>query len=378
MMKKLEDKSYKEIYNAIKSMPKGMLESAIEEHNDKIQKFFYERFSKDEIKEMEALIAKRMKEEDEDFDILDFDLDLLPPLEEMDDTMLESLMEEMDDMDYEYDDWEDDDNGGWGRRRKRSTHKNYYDKYAKKGKSSMKSMLSKMMMKSDRMPKEARDVTQFVKELIFLPDQDSQSMIGSRLPATLKTSMRSTILKFMKEDMPMKSLKLLGKFMYHMKMEMYKMTHGLLPVTEEAVMEMFDKMSAKIANKTGNTNTTDLNSWKMMKYIFSAVDDQIKSGITLVAQKIQGAIVMEAPMPMMTGAVAEAPSTDELCSGFASFVQQTPASNMGIIKRKKLELPTIWRSKEDGVYKVQFCPLSAKWYESKAAVCSCKRRRQRD
>ena len=150
------------------------------------------------------------------------------------------------------------------------------------------SMLSKMMKNSDRMPKEARDVTQFIKELIFLPDQDSQSMIGSRLPAALKTSMRSTILKFMKEEMPMKSLKLLGKFMYHMKMEMYKMTHGLLPVTEEAVMEMFDKMNAKIANKTGNTNATDLNTWKMMKYIFSAVDDQIKSGITLVAQKIQG------------------------------------------------------------------------------------------
>lgn len=34
-----------------------------------------------------------------------------------------------------------------------------------------------------------------------------------------------------------------------------------------------------------------------------------------------GAFVMDAPMPMMTGQVADAPTDSELCQGYASFIQ---------------------------------------------------------
>jgi len=204
-----------------------------------------------------------------------------------------------------------------------------------------------------------------------MPDEEAQSMLGSRLPANLKVSMREVIMGFLTEEMPMGSLKLFGKFAYSMKKSMSKMVKGLLPVSEDAVNEMFEKYTKKIQNKTSISNESSgesIEDWNMMKVIFSAVDDEVKEGVTLVAQKLQGAFVMDAPMPMMTGQVADPPTENELCQGYASFIQNPGPET----RRKKLNIPTIWRNKEEGIYKLEFCPLSGKWYESKMAVCSCK------
>jgi len=370
----------------VKKMPKSMLEDAIGEHNKEIQQFLYENYNEEEVKKMEKLIAKRMKEEDSMFDMVDFPMEMLPSLGEFveEDDMFDAMLENMNDEQFDtlMDQFENMDLsetiGGWNARKKRSVYGNYLskkDKYRsnKKGHSSFKDMLGKMMngKGKERMPKEVKDMSLFVKELIFMPDEEAQSMLGSRLPAALKSSMREVIMGFLTDDIPMGTLKLFGKFAYHMKKSLSKMVKGLLPVSEDAVNEMFEKITKKIENKTTSGNESmgaSKNDWNMLKVIFSAVDKEVKEGVTLVAQKLQGAFVMDAPMPMMTGQVSDPPTESELCQGYASFIQNPGPET----RRKKLNIPTIWRNTEEGIFKVEFCPLSGKWYESKMAVCSCK------
>jgi len=385
-MDNLDGKSFKEMYSMVKKMPKSMLEDAIGEHNKEIQQFLYENYNEEEVKKMEKLIAKRMKEEDSMFDMVDFPMEMLPSLGEFveEDDMFDAMLENMNDEQFDtlMDQFENMDLsetiGGWNARKKRSVYGNYLskkDKYRsnKKGHSSFKDMLGKMMngKGKERMPKEVKDMSLFVKELIFMPDEEAQSMLGSRLPAALKSSMREVIMGFLTDDIPMGTLKLFGKFAYHMKKSLSKMVKGLLPVSEDAVNEMFEKITKKIENKTTSGNESmgaSKNDWNMLKVIFSAVDKEVKEGVTLVAQKLQGAFVMDAPMPMMTGQVSDPPTESELCQGYASFIQNPGPET----RRKKLNIPTIWRNTEEGIFKVEFCPLSGKWYESKMAVCSCK------
>ena len=309
VMDNLDGKSFKEMYSMVKKMPKSMLEDAIGEHNKEIQQFLYENYNEEEVKKMEKLIAKRMKEEDSMFDMVDFPMEMLPSLGEFveEDDMFDAMLENMNDEQFDtlMDQFENMDLsetiGGWNARKKRSVYGNYLskkDKYRsnKKGHSSFKDMLGKMMngKGKERMPKEVKDISLFVKELIFMPDEEAQSMLGSRLPAALKSSMREVIMGFLTDDIPMGTLKLFGKFAYHMKKSLSKMVKGLLPVSEDAVNEMFEKITKKIENKTTSGNESmgaSKNDWNMLKVIFSAVDKEVKEGVTLVAQKLQGNII---------------------------------------------------------------------------------------
>ena len=76
---------------------------------------------------------------------------------------------------------------------------------------------------------------------------------------------------------------------------MASMVKGLLPVTQDNIDELFEKEKEKFMNKTQSMNDTSdgmRNAYDMVNVIFSAIDDDVKAGITLIAQKVQGEVLL--------------------------------------------------------------------------------------
>ena len=64
---------------------------------------------------------------------------------------------------------------------------------------------------------------------------------------------------------------------------MASMVKGLLPVTQDNIDELFEKEKEKFMNKTQSMNDTSdgmRNAYDMVNVIFSAIDDDVKAGIT--------------------------------------------------------------------------------------------------
>ena len=85
-----------------------------------------------------------------------------------------------------------------------------------------------------------------------------------------------------------------------------------------------------------------------------------------------GAVMMGHSMPMMTGVVGDAPTAEDLSLVYSSYVVDQASTKRKPSPRQQLDRPTVWKRKGRGIYKVELCPLSAKWYWTKVAVCSCK------
>ncbi len=91
----------------------------------------------------------------------------------------------------------------------------------------------------------------------------------------------------------MDTIKLMKWSMKKMSKGMANMVKGLLPVTQEGIDELIEKEKVKLNNKTQSMNGTSgsmKNAYDMVNVIFSAIDDDVKAGITLIAQKIQGEV----------------------------------------------------------------------------------------
>ena len=88
---------------------------------------------------------------------------------------------------------------------------------------------------------------------------------------------------------------------------------------------------------------------------------------------MSGAMVKGRPMPLLSGdgVMGDAPPTMDLCQVYASFIQEA-ASSQHKQPRQRLEVPTVWRQKPEGIFRADLCPLTGKWFWSKVAVCACK------
>ena len=77
------------------------------------------------------------------------------------------------------------------------------------------------------------------------------------------------------------------------------------------------------------------------------------------------------PMPMMTGDLGDAPTVEDLSQVYSSYITEQTNSKRPT-PPQRLDMPTVWKMKGKAIYKVELCPLSAKWYWTKMATCSCK------
>lgn len=84
-----------------------------------------------------------------------------------------------------------------------------------------------------------------------------------------------------------------------------------------------------------------------------------------------GVMMMGKSLPMMGGVLGDSPSTEDLCLVYSSYIQQQASMKDKV--RTKVMIPlTVWKKKEEGIFKVELCPFSGQWFWNKVAVCSCK------
>lgn len=226
---------------------------------------------------------------------------------------------------------------------------------------------------SGRAPPALRDLSKFIKDLIFTPDEDPTSVIGTRLPPAFRSDLREIILMFLKEEMPMDILRLEQKMLRHLVYKMKDKMKSLLPMTEEIMQTTLKEMYAKAKKKSLSNNTETKRVWTWIARLHNAIDPGIQKTMVSILQRLQGAMVKGRPVPLLTGdgVMGEAPPTRDLCQVYASFIQEA-ASHIKRPPRQRLEVPTVWRQKPEGIFRADLCPLTGKWFWSKVAVCACK------
>jgi len=380
----IKEESFDTVYKMVEGTDQMRLKGLLDYNKKDITTTIYDRFSKEEVKKLEELIYKRMKSQDDfnsdgkvDFD--QFDIENLPNPDEMDEDMLDALLGELGDEDATSFWGSDSETDGWFRR-KRQVDDDMFSRDMMKSKErrrgpgkSMSGALKMMMAMAENgnAPPMVMDMSRFVKEMLFMPDEEPTSVIGSRLPAQLRADMREVFMLFLKEEMPMDVMKMQKKIFSHMAKSMKRSIKGLLPVTEDALNETFAQIDDKISNKTASNDTEERRVWGWVKNIQGAFDNEVKQNITKMLKRTQGVMMMGKSLPMMGGFLGDSPSTEDLCLVYSSYIQQQ-ASMKDKVRTKVMIPPTVWKKKEEGIFKVELCPFSGQWFWNKVAVCSCK------
>ena len=80
-------------------------------------------------------------------------------------------------------------------------------------------------------------------------------------------------------------------------------------------------------------------------------------------------VILKRPLPSLTGVPGPQPSPTDLCLPFSSYSLDQEDQTEGV--RRKLEPPTVWRTKGQTVYKAEFDRVTNSWFWSAVAKCSC-------
>ena len=203
--------------------------------------------------------------------------------------------EDEDEDDVEYDEeYEDEKNYKDGKANK--TNKRQSGGKNTKGnnkKMSIQGTLQMMMMMGEdkRAPAIVKDISLFMREMIFTPDDESTSRIGSLIPDKLKGEMREVVMMLLKEEMPLEVLSLEAKMISKMGKSLMKIMHSMLPIAKDDVKDIFDKTSKVMTNKTNSeTDPEKRKVWELVSKIYetSVNNDEVKSNLEEVLKRVQG------------------------------------------------------------------------------------------
>ena len=334
LIKRFGTASYEEITQIIITSNIQQMQGVFS-NKDKVMSILTGRFDQEQIMNISGLILKRLNGKGvlpdtsttdkpfqinpivfpstdfKPFDLGDISIESLPSPEKMDENMLDALLEQLDkssifgEEDAEMSAWDDTDNAVLMRKKRQVDLNNKFKNidvkaYIKEGmkrkmegsgKSFVMHFKHMMMLNDDmRVPPIMKDMARFMKELIFMPDEDPSSMIGSRIPAKLRSDMRELVMLFLKEDMPSDILKLQQMVFEHIGKSIGKKVFGMLPITEDDVTEVMKKIDVKIVNKTASTDPEEKRLWTWISRTQSAIDKEVQENLAKVIQRIQGII----------------------------------------------------------------------------------------
>ncbi len=201
--------------------------------------------------------------------------------------------EDKDDVEYD-EEYEDEKNYKDGKANK--TNKRQSGGKNKKGNNkemSIQGTLQMMMMMGEdkRAPAIVKDISLFMREMIFTPDDESTSRIGSMIPDKLKGEMREVVMMLLKEEMPLEVLSLEAKMISKMGKSLMKIMHSMLPIAKDDVKDIFDKTSKVITNKTNSEEDPEKRKvWELVSKIYetSVNNDEVKSNLEEVLKRVQG------------------------------------------------------------------------------------------
>ena len=303
-LRTIKEKDFETVYTMVEDRDATRLTGLLKHNKKDVTNIIYERFSAGEVKKLEELIYKRLKRDNYaypesskiNFDKLD--IDNLPPLDEMSEDQIDDFFDSLNDFEDDFSSmWNeaDDTDSGWFRRKRQANDYMRQKMMKARGQGqkygmSMSRMLQKMMMMAEQgdTPPIARDGSRFVKELLFMPDEDPTSVIGSRLPAQLRADIREILMLFLKDEMPLDVMKTEGKMLSYVGKSMEKLMNGLLPVSNDALNKTFARIELKLTNRTATNNSEERRVWQWVKLIQSTFDDEIKQNLTNMMKKIQG------------------------------------------------------------------------------------------
>ena len=199
--------------------------------------------------------------------------------------------EEEEDEEYKEDDENYKDGKGNKTKKRQSEGKN---KKEKNKKMSVQGALQMMMMMAEdkRAPAIVKDISLFLREMIFSPDSESTSRIGSKIPDKLKGEMREVVMMLLKEQMPLEVLSLEAKMISEMGKSFMKiMLHSMLPITKDDVKAIFDKTSKVMKNKTNSEEDSEKKKvWELVSKIYETTvnNDKVQSDLEKVLKRVQG------------------------------------------------------------------------------------------
>ena len=212
---------------------------------------------------------------------------------ENDDDEEEDEDEDEDDVEYD-EEYEDENNYKDGKANK--TNKRQSGGKIKKGnnkKMSIQGTLQMMMMMGEdkRAPAIVKDISLFMREMIFTPHDDSTSRIGSMIPDKLKGEMREVVMMLLKEEMPLEVLSLEAKMIFNMGKSLIKIMHSMLPIAKDDVKDIFDKTSKVMTNKTNSEEDPEKRKvWELVSKIYETCvnNNEVKSNLEEVLKRVQG------------------------------------------------------------------------------------------
>ena len=198
--------------------------------------------------------------------------------------------EEEEDEEYKEDDENYKDGKGNKTKKRQSEGKN---KKEKNKKMSVQGALQMMMMMAEdkRAPAIVKDISLFLREMIFSPDSESTSRIGSKIPDKLKGEMREVVMMLLKEQMPLEVLSLEAKMISEMGKSFMKIMHSMLPITKDDVKAIFDKTSKVMKNKTNSEEDSEKKKvWELVSKIYETTvnNDKVQSDLEKVLKRVQG------------------------------------------------------------------------------------------
>merc|ERR1719336_2488732 len=111
-------------------------------------------------------------------------------------------------------------------------------------------------------------------------------------------------------------------------------------------------MYTMVKEKSLSNNTETKRLWTWMARLHNAIDPSIQKIMVSLLQRLQGAMVKGRPMPLLSGdgVMGDAPPTMDLCQVYASFIREA-ASSQHKQPRQRLEVPTVWRQKPEGIFR---------------------------
>ena len=291
---------------AIKNAEPKEIMKVMNHDGGEIMSTLEKRFSNKEIDMLMEAVQKKIKgkgmndkehEGKNPFDFGDLAIDALD-FDDLDDDMVDTLLDELDDLDIEGDEfsmWGAEP--AWGRKKRSvsSMGRGRGRDMKRRGttKKKMMSMNLKQMMMADKNRKASpfmRDVSRFLKELIFTQDEEPRSMIGSRLSTTFRSEIREVLMLFLNEDMPMDVLDASRSMFKRLGKVLGKQMKGMLPITKAMIKETMNDMNTTIKNKTLSEDPEVARTWSWVAGVHSAVDDEVQARMASVLARMQGNI----------------------------------------------------------------------------------------
>ena len=310
LMTALEKENFEGVKSAIENAEPKDLIMAMNHNGGHAMSTLEKRFTETELEVLMATVHKKLngKEKPEkengeknpfNFDDISLDALDLDDLDDMDEDMLDALLDEMTDMDDDGDEfsiWGSE--AAWSRKKRsarRDDMKNEIKERMmqnkKKGrKEHMSFRLKKFMMmdKDRKAPPAMRDLSRFVKELIFTQDEEPTSMIGSRLSSSFRAEMREVMMLFLNEDMPMGVLDATKMMFKKLGKGIGQKMKGMLPFTQDMIKEIMDELNVPIKNKTLSDDPEVKRQWSWVAGIHNAIDDDVQALMASVLARIQG------------------------------------------------------------------------------------------